>query len=101
MFAMRLGADFLAGFLEAEAHFGLTRQNRGTTWSCAMAVTLRDDDAALLEHCQREFKLGRLTPVPARRTSKPQLAWVVVRKADVRRLADLLESRLRGHKALV
>jgi hypothetical protein len=64
-----------------------------------MSLRLRDDDAELLEWLRARTGLGRLTPVPARATSKPQVQWLVQTQADCRVLADLLtQFPLRGHR---
>jgi hypothetical protein len=39
---------FIAGFIEGEAHLGVVEQNGGQSYSCVMALSLRDDDAELL-----------------------------------------------------
>jgi hypothetical protein len=66
-----------------------------------MAVCVREDDAALIERCRTSFGIGALDRRDARGTSKPQTCWVVRRKLDVLRLADLIGGRFRGRNASV
>src|SRR4051794_27594043 len=65
---------FLAGFLEAEASFGLGSNNGGQGWQAWLSLNLRDDDAGLLVDLARITALGVLTPVPARRTRTRKLS---------------------------
>ena len=41
------------GFLEGEAHFGITEANGGQSYGCFMSLRLRDDDAALIDWLRR------------------------------------------------
>jgi hypothetical protein len=81
---------FIAGFLEGEAHFGITEVNGGQSYGCFMSLRLRDDDAALIDWLRETTGIGFTRPVPARRRSKPQAEWRVQTKADCQALADLL-----------
>jgi hypothetical protein len=81
---------FIAGFLEGEAHFGITEANGGQSYGCFMSLRLRDDDAALVDWLRDATGIGFTRPVPARRTSKPQVEWRVQTQADCRTLAELL-----------
>lgn len=93
-------SDFLAGFLDAEGSFNIRKQHSGA-FGCYCSVSLRRDDRELLAQLQEGFRLGTLTEVPARRTSKPQVCWTIARKADCTRLVELLrEHPLRGRKSL-
>lgn len=83
-------AGFLTGLLEAEGCFEIWPNNGGTTWGCSVKVALRDDDLFLLEDCCSDSELGHLSWYPARRTSRSQIAWIIQRKEDVSRLAELL-----------
>jgi hypothetical protein len=90
---------FLAGFLEAEGSFGIRLNNGGQSWQCSMSLKLRDDDAELLVSLSRLTGLGRLSSVPARATSNPQVVWQIVSHAECMRLAELLrEFPLHGRK---
>jgi LAGLIDADG endonuclease len=89
----------LAGFIEAEASFGIRPNNGGRSWVCHMTLTQRDDDADMLVDIARVTGLGRLSRVPARQTSRPQVCWAVQSKLECRRLVDLLKHYpLRGRK---
>ena len=98
-----LSTDFLAGFLEAEASFGVIPNNARSSpsWTCCMALSVREDDAGLLEQCRRSFGIGTVDRRRARGFARPQARWVVRRKADVARLAGLLGGRFRGRNAPV
>jgi hypothetical protein len=81
---------WLIGFLEAEGHFGVGRNNRGRTWRCFVQVAVRDDDADLLLALHRRTQLGTISAVAAHRTSQPQLAWKITAKHDCLVVADWL-----------
>lgn len=90
----------LAGFIEGEACFAITKQTRGFGYRPMMSIAVRDDDTALLEELTERTKLGRTTRKPAYRTSRPQAGWQVSAKADCQRLVQILDRHiLRGHKA--
>jgi LAGLIDADG endonuclease len=89
----------LAGFVEAEASFGIRPNNGGRSWVCHMTLTQRDDDADMLVDIARVTGLGRLSRRPAQRKSRPQVCWAVQSKLECRRLVDLLKRYpLRGRK---
>jgi hypothetical protein len=94
-----LDGHALAGFIEAEASFAIVPNNGGRTWTCAMTLNQRDDDADMLLDIVRVTGLGRLHAVPARRTSRPQVVWSVGSKLECRQLVGLLRRfPLRGRK---
>jgi hypothetical protein len=80
----------LAGFIEAEASFGIRANNGGRSWICGMTLTQRADDAGMLVDIARVTGLGGLVRIPARRTSRPQVCWSVQSKFECRRLVQLL-----------
>jgi LAGLIDADG endonuclease len=89
----------LAGFIEAEASFGIRPNNGGRSWVCHMTLTQRADDADMVLDIARVTGLGRLSRRPAQRNSRPQVCWAVQSKLECRRLVDLLERYpLRGRK---
>jgi hypothetical protein len=89
----------LAGFIEAEASFGIRSNNGGRSWVCGMTLTQRDDDADMLLDIVRVTGLGRLHRRPAQRSSRPQVCWSVQSKLECRHLVRLLERYpLRGRK---
>src|SRR3954467_5327840 len=67
---------FLAGFIEGEGCFLISRQRRGP-YGCAMRLSIRDDDHELLSDISDKTRLGRLRSMGARRTSPPQLLWTI------------------------
>lgn len=83
-------ASWLAGLLEAEAHFYVTPNNGGANWQCGMSMALRDDDSDLVLELAHRTALGRVRPVRAQRTSLPQAAWQVDSRLETQRLASLL-----------
>jgi hypothetical protein len=90
---------FIAGFIEGEAHFAITESNGGQSFRCFVSLRLRDDDAALVHWLRQRTAVGRLSPVPARSTSKPQIQWLVQTQADCTVLAELLNRfELRGRR---
>jgi hypothetical protein len=89
----------LAGFIEAEASFGIRSNNGGRSWVCHMTLTQRADDADMLLDIARVTGLGGLFRKPASRTSRPQVCWAVQSKLECRGLVELLERYpLRGRK---
>ena len=90
---------FIAGFIEGEGHLAIVEANGGQSFRCLMSLNVRDDDVELLKWMRATTGVGALTPVPARRTSKPQVQWRVQTQDDCRRLASLLtEFEMRGRK---
>ena len=91
---------FLAGFVEGEGCFTIPRQTRGYGYRCVLTLSARDDDADLIQELATSTRLGRVTRVAGRSTSRPQVRWSVVAKQDCRRLVELLHAYpLRGRKA--
>jgi hypothetical protein len=94
-----IDGHFIAGFIEGEAHLAVVEQNGGQSYSCAMTLGVRDDDADLLRWLAARTGLGTVHPVPARSTSKPQVRWILRTQADCRGLVELLDRfELRGRK---
>ena len=88
---------FLAGFIEGEACFTISRQTRGYGYRCVMSLNARDDDASLPHELADKARIGRVRSVAGRPTSRPQGSWNAVgltrggRDAQMR----LLQRRLR------
>ncbi len=79
---------------------GISKQPRNTNHSCRFSLNVRDDDADLLRELAAITSLGRVVSIPARRTSRPQVAWLISAKSDCLRLVELLERHpMRGRKA--
>jgi hypothetical protein len=79
----------------------LWRSDRSTAgnWACAMTIRMRADEAPMLFKLLEQTDLGHPRHVPARRTSKPQIAWTVGRRDECARLVELLEEHpLRSRK---
>jgi hypothetical protein len=91
---------FLAGFIEGEGSFNITKQARNTNHRCHMSLTVRDDDTELLALLASATGIGRIAQRSAYRNSRPQSCWTVVAKSDCMRLVELLTAHpLRGRKA--
>jgi len=90
---------FLAGFLEGEASLVVQEVNGGQSFSCAMVLKQRDDSQDAMERLLSTTGLGRLYRVPARSTSKPQIAWVIATQEHCRQLLALIESGFHGRRA--
>jgi hypothetical protein len=94
-----LDGGFAAGLIAGDGHFGIRPSNGGTTWQCFLTVRLRADDTPLLARLCRWSGTGKLHPVPARGTSRPQTEWIVERQADCQRIVSILDRhRLLGKK---
>jgi hypothetical protein len=48
---------FLAGFIEGEACFTISRQTRGYGYRCVMSLNVRDDDGSLLHELAEKTRL--------------------------------------------
>jgi LAGLIDADG endonuclease len=91
---------FLAGFLEGEACFSVRANTRGSGFRCKVEVNARSDDRGLIDALHRTTRLGRVTAVNARRSSRPQVSWGITAKSDCLRLVELLDrAPLRGRKS--
>lgn len=93
---------WLAGFIDGEGCFGITRLRRdhGICWSLRFTLKLRSDDRPILEECRdRAGGIGTI------RSTKPrghnlQAMWVIESRADCQALADILDRYpLRAKKA--
>ena len=90
--------SFLAGFLEGEASLSIREQNGGQSYSCEMALNQRDDEQDTMERLVATTGLGRLYRVPARSTSKPQIAWLVNTQEHCGELLALIERGFHGRR---
>jgi hypothetical protein len=82
---------FLAGFLTAEAHFGLVRD--GHRIRPRMRVNVRADDGSLLAEFASRTGVGRLYSYGRKPYEAARMAsWVVFSAADLHLLADVLDS---------
>jgi hypothetical protein len=80
----------LAGFLDAEATFTIHPNNGGSTWGCAMSVSVRLDDGDVLADLCRSSGLGHVCTKRAHRGSRPQASWQIASKRECLELARLL-----------
>jgi hypothetical protein len=83
-------AHALAGFLDAEGSFGISGNNGGRNWQCAMTVAVRLDDGDVLADLCRSSGLGRLSSKRPRRGSRAQMVWSIASKAECVALVRLL-----------
>jgi len=90
---------FVAGFLEGEASLSVRELNGGQSFSCEMALKQRDDSQDTMEWLLALTGLGRLYRVPARSTSKPQIAWIVNTQQHCLELLALIEFGFHGRRA--
>ena len=91
---------FLAGFVEGEACFTISKQTRGHGYRCNVQITCRADDGPLLAQLADRTRLGSLGGKPAYATSRRQVSWRISAKADCLRLVELLDRYpLRGRKS--
>jgi hypothetical protein len=91
---------FIAGFLDAEAHFFIQQQNTATSFSCGVSVATRDDDAELLEWLADVTGLGHVFARAAQGNAHPQAVWRITARADCVALAEILRAQpLRSRKA--
>jgi hypothetical protein len=94
---------WLAGFIDGEGNFDVHRQQRpaGTYFYCRFELTLRADDRAILEECQRRLG-GKLYDMrhAASIGRRPQVRWEIVSRAECLALAAVLTAHpLRSKKA--
>jgi hypothetical protein len=85
------GKAALVGLVAGEGCFTIGPINAGQSWGCRFSLSLRDDDSALLVQLADAVGCGRVHPVPARGSSRPQRVWVVGRMADCSRLVEWLD----------
>jgi hypothetical protein len=90
---------FLAGFLEGEASLSIRELNGGQSFSCDLALSQRDDARDTMEWLLATTGIGRLRRVPARSTSKPQIAWLVNTQTHCHELLGLIKSGFHGRRA--
>jgi hypothetical protein len=100
LFVMSIGRFFVAGFAAGEGHFWIAPNNAGQSWSCGFELAQRDDGADVVAAARDLMGCGVLRQTPGRRTSRPQLTWLVRAMDDCAALADGLHNvPLLGKKA--
>jgi len=99
---------WLAGLTDGEGCFAITKPTEGAgnyQLRCSFIILLRDDDASILQACQRITGLGkiyhRLGP-KGKPSHKPQTRWVVGDRVGCLGIVDLFTRYpLRSKKARV
>jgi hypothetical protein len=86
--------DWLAGFLTGEAHFGI---HEG---AIRLALNVRADDLPLLRALSLAMGAGTVGGPYVNRGSNPAAKWSVTRTSDLLDLANRLDQRVRGRKAV-
>ena len=89
---MKLHPGFVAGLVAGEGSFTIHERNGGQSLCCAFALAQRADDVELLKSARDSVGCGKLYPVAATGTSKPQVTWTVASMADCRQLAAYLDN---------
>jgi LAGLIDADG endonuclease len=97
--------NWLAGFMDGEGCFVIGRKLRGDYYSyyCALQLSLRTDDRAILEEIRSTVGFGLLIDEKRRsraRNEKPKSVWIVTRRDDCCHVVDLFRRfPLRAKKA--
>src|SRR4051812_25692923 len=93
------GDSWLSGFTDGEGCFYFQRTDGGRRCVPAFRISLRDDDAAVLEALRREFG-GTITISSKGRTSRPGVNWSIYGKETLVELAAYFDRfPLRSKKA--
>lgn len=91
-------ANWLAGFIDGEGSFLITKTKREMNHTCAMAITLRIDDKDVLDEAHRRLGIGVIAEYPNRQC--PSARWTVGSKLDCLKLVAILETHpLRAKKS--
>jgi hypothetical protein len=94
--------NWLSGFIDGEGgfHIGELKQRGYVSYACRFALTLRDDDSALIREIHRTMGFGRVRKAGDYGATNPALGWFVETKEDDRLLITFLERfPLRSKKA--
>lgn len=92
---------WFAGFLDGEGTFVIRARVDKNTYSATVAISLRDDDLAVLLRIKEALNMGTIHhhKYKARR-SKPRAVWEVSKIDDLVRLVKILDSHpLRSKKS--
>ena len=82
---------WLAGFADGEGCF-IMRKTSGRCYTFSFIITLRDDDADILEECAARTGLGKVSYCKGRGTSRDQARWIVANKVDCFLLVGLFDT---------
>jgi len=80
---------WLAGFTDGEGCFRIHKVRNGDYFECHFQIKLRQDDRLILEKIQKELGFGRIQDVEANGTSNPASVYIVNKKEDCLKIADL------------
>jgi LAGLIDADG endonuclease len=89
---VELHRGFVAGLIAGEGCFTIAPQNGGQSFACSFSLVQRADDLELLQNVRDSLGCGKLYPVPAYRTSKPQISWQMQSMDDCQHLAEYLDA---------
>jgi hypothetical protein len=81
--------NWLAGFIDGEGCFYITRDNARGVYRARFSLTLRADDRAILEECHSRVGIGTLHNYKAQ-SGNMVTRWIVQSYADVDELVEVL-----------
>jgi len=91
---------WLAGLVDGEGCFTVTRRHSGAAFSPRFTMRLRDDDSAILDDIQLRLGLGSIHRAAGHGNSMPCCVWDVQSGPDTEELAEVLDRYpLRSKKA--
>lgn len=82
--------SFFSGFLTAEGHLGITRNN-GSYFAPKAQIAVRADDLPLLRELRERVGVGRIYRGARRQTSSPSGLWMVRDGHGLRHLVEVLD----------
>lgn len=92
---------WLAGFVAGEGCFYISGYGPPSrrAYQCGFHLQVRDDEAAIIKAIAARTGIGRVIHSPARKRTKPQVAWRAHSRDDCLAVADLFSRfPLRGKK---
>jgi LAGLIDADG endonuclease len=89
--------NWLAGFIDGEGSFGIYPSGRAM--ATRFTLSLRDDDAAILQEIVQRTGIGHLVRRRRIGSSRPQTKWIVYGAEDQVKLVEILDAHpLRAKK---
>ena len=82
--------NWLAGFIDGEGCFYITRDSKRSVWRARFALTVRSDDRPVVEEAQRKTGVGTIHNYFAQSGSQVT-RWVVQSRPDCEELVRLLD----------
>jgi LAGLIDADG endonuclease/Homing endonuclease associated repeat len=79
---------WLAGLIDGEGSFKI---DCGARPAAQLAISLRDDDTAVLKDIQLQLGLGRVYHIIRRGNAKPQSVWAVGARAETQAMVEVLD----------